>query len=194
MKGYKKNRIVFSFIALVIGLILLFWPGASLTIMCKCIAAFLAAGGVVEIILYLRDHESVFKSMQLILGVIMVIVGVIVYRKPEGLVSLIPTVIGALVVMSGVVNLGEALTLSRQKYTKWWTSLLWAALTIGLGAILITRAFGITAMITRVAGGFVVFDAVTNLLIVKNIDSKEKEAKQGAEAIDVDGEYVEDDH
>ncbi len=193
MKSYKRNRIVFSIFELIIGIILLVWPGTSLTIMCQCIGAFLAIGGVVNLVMFIRDHDSALKGVQFALGIIMVFIGVLIFQNPGGLVGLIPTAIGILVVISGIANLGETIALTRQSYGRWWMSLLGALLTIVFGAILITRAFGISAMITRVVGAFVVYDAVSNLLIIRNVSTIIKDAKQDSEAIDVEGEYVDDD-
>ena len=131
MKRFKTNRMFFSAGAILIGLILLIWPASSLMIIGKCLGVLLAAGGVASGIFYLKDHESAAQTALLVLGVIMIICGVVIFLHPEELVKLIPTIMGILVLLSGIINLGETFTLSRQKYTKWWISLIISIITIG---------------------------------------------------------------
>lgn len=171
MKRFKTNRMFFSAGAILIGLILLIWPASSLMIIGKCLGVLLAAGGVASGIFYLKDHESAAQTALLILGVIMIICGVVIFLHPEELVKLIPTIMGILVLLSGIINLGETFTLSRQKYTKWWISLIISIITIGAGLFLIIKAFDLVAVITRIAGGILVFDGISDLWVVSRLSA-----------------------
>ena len=71
IKSFKIDRIIFAVGALVIGIILLVWPSTSLLIMGKCIGAFLAGGGIVAAFMFFQDHESVMKSVLLIMAAVM---------------------------------------------------------------------------------------------------------------------------
>ena len=191
MKTYRVNRIVFSIGAIILGLILLIWPGSSLLILGKCIGAFLAGGGVIAGILYLTDHDSPIKTLLLAIAVIMILAGVTIFMRPDDLISLIPTCIGILVLVSGVINLGETFTLTKYHYGKWWMSLLVAIGTIALGILLITRAFGIASIITRIAGGVLIFDGVTDLWVMRGISHTLREAEAKAEPVDVEAVVIE---
>lgn len=171
MKRFKTNRMFFSAGAILIGLILLIWPASSLMIIGKCLGVLLAAGGVASGIFYLKDHESAAQTALLVLGVIMIICGVVIFLHPEELVKLIPTIMGILVLLSGIINLGETFTLSRQKYTKWWISLIISIITIGAGLFLIIKAFDLVAVITRIAGGILVFDGISDLWVVSRLSA-----------------------
>ena len=76
IKSFKIDRIIFAVGALVIGIILLVWPSTSLLIMGKCIGAFLAGGGIVAAFMFFQDHESVMKSVLLIMAAVMLICGI----------------------------------------------------------------------------------------------------------------------
>lgn len=188
MKNYTANRLVFCIGAIVIGSVFLIWPGKSLLLLAKCVGIVLAAGGIMAAVLYIQDHADVWKIILLILGAIMLICGIVIFLHPDDLVKLIPTIMGVLVIISGVVNLGETLTLTRKHYARWWLSLLVALITIGLGVLLITKAFGIAAVITRVIGGVLVFDGLSDLWVVSRVSKAMKQAVQDASAIDVPGQ------
>ena len=165
MKSFTTNRIVFAIGASVLGIILLIWPGTSLIIMAKCIGAAVAIGGLFAAYQFFRDHDSAVKSLLLVMAAVMIICGVVIFLHPEELVKLIPMIMGILVLLSGIINLGETFTLSRQRYNRWWLSLIIAVLTIGAGIFLITRAFSLAALITRIAGGILLFDGLSDLWV-----------------------------
>lgn len=192
MKKFKANRIIFSLGAVALGVILLVWPATSLLVLARIIGAVLAVGGIVMAIMCLRDRRVVLSASMLVLAVVMIICGIVVYLHPGDLVSLIPTVMGVLVLLSGIVNLGETFTLTRQRYGRWWVSLLVALATIALGIILITKAFGVASMITRIAGIVLIFDGVSDLWVISRISTAVKDAVQDANAVDVEAEIIDE--
>ena len=142
-----------------------------IVIISRCIGIALAVGGLVAGGFFIKDHESLSRSFLLVMGVIMIICGVVIFLHPEELVKLIPTIMGILVLLSGIINLGETFTLSRQKYTKWWISLIISIITIGAGLFLIIKAFDLVAVITRIAGGILVFDGISDLWVVSRLSA-----------------------
>jgi len=189
MKSFTTNRIVFAIGASVLGIILLIWPGTSLIIMAKCIGAAVAIGGLFAAYQFFRDHDSAVKSLLLVMAAVMIICGVVIFLHPEELVKLIPMIMGILVLLSGIINLGETFTLSRQRYNRWWLSLIIAVLTIGAGIFLITRAFSLAALITRIAGGILLFDGVSDLWVISRVSKADKDAQP----VDVKAEEVKTD-
>lgn len=189
MKSFTTNRIVFAIGAAVLGIILLIWPGTSLIIMAKCIGAAVAIGGLFAAYQFFKDHDSAVKSLLLVMAAVMIICGVVIFLHPEELVKLIPMIMGILVLLSGIINLGETFTLSRQRYNRWWLSLIIAVLTIGAGIFLITRAFSLAALITRVAGGILLFDGLSDLWVISRVTKADKDAQP----VDVKAEEVKTD-
>lgn len=172
MKSFKTNRIIFSVGAVLIGLILLIWPASSLMIIAKTLGVLLAAGGIASGVFYFKDYKSVAKTVLLVMGVIMIVCGVVIFLHPEELVKLIPTIMGILVLLSGIINLGETFTLTRQKYTRWWISLVISVVTITAGVFLVVKAFDLVAIITRLAGGILVFDGLSDLWVASRLSTE----------------------
>lgn len=107
LKSFRTDRIIFAAGAIVLGVVLLVWPSTSLLIMGKCIGALLAAGGLAAAFMFFRNHESAMKSILLIMAAVMLICGVVIFLHPDDLVRLIPTIMGILVLISGLINLGR---------------------------------------------------------------------------------------
>ena len=187
MKRVRRDKVILAIIGLVIGVILLVWPLTSLSVIVRVIGAAMMVIGVYSILMYLvsgRDGRSVFA---LIGGILIGLVGGGLFARPEGLVAFIPVIIGIVVLLSGITNLFETFTLGRQRYGKWYISLIFALITIILGLLLIFRPFGVASFLTRLIGVAVIFDAVSNLWIisrisggVKNIRKEIKNAAAGA--------------
>lgn len=186
MKSFTTNRIIFAVGAAVLGIILLIWPAASLIIMAKCIGALVAIGGLAAAYQFYKDHDSPAKSLLLVMAAVMIICGAVIFLHPEELVKLIPMIMGILVLISGLINLGETFTLSKKRYSRWWLSLIIAVITIGAGLFLITRAFSLAALITRIAGGILLFDGLSDLWVISRVHKADKDAQ----AVDVQAEEV----
>ena len=186
MKSFTTNRIIFAVGAAVLGIILLIWPATSLIIMAKCVGALVAIGGLAAAYQFYKDHDSPAKSLLLVMAAVMIICGAVIFLHPEELVKLIPMIMGILVLISGLINLGETFTLSKKRYSRWWLSLIIAVITIGAGLFLITRAFSLVALITRIAGGILLFDGLSDLWVISRVHKADKDAQ----AVDVQAEEV----
>ena len=192
-KRMKMNRVAASVIGVALGVILLLWPESSLEVLSQLVGLALAIGGVIAVVLYFVNHDGLMLStLQLIFGVILAAIGVWIFLRPAGLVALIPTIIGLIIVINGVADLGQTITLSRQKYGKWWLSLIFAVLTIVFGLVLIIKPFGIAAFITRVIGVVLIFNGVSDLWMVSKISNEIRGMKQEMDARDVTATVVDE--
>ena len=191
LKSFRTDRIIFAAGAIVLGVVLLVWPSTSLLIMGKCIGALLAAGGLAAAFMFFRNHVSAMKSILLIMAAVMLICGVVIFLHPDDLVRLIPTIMGILVLISGLINLGETFMLTRSKYNKWWASLIVAIATIAAGIFLIRNAFNLASLITRIAGGILIFDGISDLWVISRVSKAHKEMEVEATAVDVEAAVTE---
>lgn len=187
MKSFTLNRVIFSAGALFLGIILLIWPTGSLYFLAKFIGVFLAVGGFAAGVMYFQDHDSAMKSILLVLALVMLICGAVIFLHPEELIKLIPTIFGMMIVVSGLINLGETFILSRSKYKKWWISLIIAVITIACGIFVINRALGLASLITRIAGGVLIFDGASHLWVTSRVykSSKDKASTVEGSAVEV---------
>ena len=164
----KRNKILFSLIFLILGILLVVWPRQSAEMGCRLIGAAVLVYGIISIIHYLTKKEHASKFL-LIAGVIIAIFGLSIVIFPDWLLKFIPKLAGAIILIDGVANLLETMTLGRQKFGKWWLSLIFAILTIVVGLILIIRPLGAIKMIFMLVGLSMIYDAVTSFWIATRI-------------------------
>ena len=182
-KKMKISNIISALLCMVIGIVMIIYPGKSLDIICQVFGVVLIIGGAASLVFFLQDIHAIPNVMMLIGGVIFIVIGIWIFTKPEGIKKLIPFIAGIVIVISGIFNCAQTVELGKAKYSGWWVALILSVLTIILGIILIINPFGTAHAIARIIGAFLIYDAVSNLWIIVCISRAFKKIKQEAEAL-----------
>ena len=171
MRHYTNSRKIYAFGSLILGILLLLWPVGALKLVSYAVGIIIMAGGITSILSRLRSRKRGGGAVWTIfIGEVITLVGGWIFVNPENFASIIPSAIGYLITLSGIINLLETFTLSKAHYRKWWVSLLAAVLTIMLGLVLINHAFGIAATMVRIGGAALLFTGVSDLWINRRVE------------------------
>ncbi len=193
VKQLKWNYIIEALIMIAVGVALMFWPQGSLEVMAKALAILLILAGIVMIASYFFHKErTIAVSGGLAMGLIVAAIGVWIFINPSPFIDFVPRLFGVFIIASGINNLAQTLSLIRHSYGLWWLSLLFALITIALGAVLLFNPKFIENILVTVIGGFLVFDGLTNLWTVSRVSKFTKAADQAIKdsmAVDVDAEF-----
>lgn len=191
LKKVKANTILSSLLCAALGLVLVIWPDISMQIVCIAIGAVLILCGVIRLFGFFLNHDgSVYTQGNLVMGIVLVVVGIWIVATPGKVLVIIPIIVGILIVIHGVNNIQQTITLCKGNYSMWWLALIMAILTIGLGALLIIRPFAALDTVVMLIGFFLIYDGLSNVWIVSRIAKTVKMARQEAEAVDVDAHDV----
>ena len=187
--------------SIVMGVILVAWPETTLDIICKAIAIILIVMGAAELVSYFWN--KITYSLSGILGLVLGIVagyfkdrlpdrliGIWIFVKPQSVLSLIPIVIGVILAVHGVQDLKVAFDTKRNGYTKWWSMLLMAIISLALGIICIVNAFGMVTLTMQIIGIALVYDGISDIWIVYKASKVAKEMKEERDALDVEYKEV----
>lgn len=189
LKKVKANVVVSSFLCVVLGIVLVIWPGLSMQIVCIAVGVVLVLGGAIRLAGFFTNRDgSMYSQLNLITGIIFIAVGVWIIFKPENVLKIIPIIVGIVIVVHGINNLQQAVELCKGQYDKWWIALILGILTIGFGVLLICRPFAALDTVVMMIGIFLIYDGLSNIWIVSRIAKSVKILKQEAEAIDVEVE------
>ena len=162
----SKNNKLLSILMVVLGLVLLIWPGKTLTLAAHILGIALLVAAAVSGIMWYRDRHKLhagYTTLAVAIGCL--IAGIIVLAAPKGVVKLLPKLIGLAVLLNGVLNLAQAFDQRRSGYAKWTTSLVMAILTVVAGAFIFFHAFGVMEAAVMVIGGILVYNGASNLWI-----------------------------
>lgn len=195
LKQIKIDHVVQAIIVIIIGIVLIVWAPALIPIMAKILAALLFLIGAVFVASYFFKKEKGFiDSGQFAVGILIAAVGVWIFINPGTFTDFIPKIFGVFIILSGIRNLSQTLSLIRSNYGLWWLSLILALITLGLGGFLLFRATEAKELFVRIIGGFLLFDGVSNLWTISRVSKYAKKVQQeakDAEAVEVEAEIVE---
>ncbi|SDB10097.1 HdeD family acid-resistance protein [Butyrivibrio sp. INlla16] len=187
----KKNILVDAIALIVVGLVLIFLPGTSLNILTKVIGAVVLAAGVISVVTGLasKNQNVLTKNGSLGFGLVIAVVGVWILINPEFFEAIIPVIAGVIMLFSGIMNLGETLSLGKNSYKNWWVALILAALTIATGAFLVFNPITMVKYVVQIIGAALAYNGASNLWIISRIHKVDKVNRK--EIVDVESVEVE---
>ncbi|WP_026524901.1 HdeD family acid-resistance protein [Butyrivibrio sp. MB2005] len=186
----KTNFLVDAIALIVLGVVLIFLPGASLTLLTKVIGGVVLAAGVLSIIgsLVSKNQNVLTKNSSIGFGIVIAVVGIWIFINPHFFEAIIPVIAGVIMLFSGLMNLGESLSLARNHYGNWWFALILAILTVGAGAFLLFNPLKSMAYIVQIIGASFLYNGVSNLWIVSRVHKVDKVNRK--EIVDVESKVV----
>ena len=170
LKKLKTNIVISALLCILFGIVLVVWPDLSMQIVCTAVGAFLLIGGGVRLAVYFMTRDgSVYAQMNLAMGIVLAVVGVWILLQPDKVLAIIPIIVGIVIILHGVNNLRQAVTLCQEKYDKWWVVLILGLLTVGFGVLLIVRPFEALDTVVMMIGISLIFDGISDIWIVSRI-------------------------
>ena len=191
IKSLKVNYSLSAVICVILGIVLLVWPGQSTQVVCMVLGIVLGGFGLIQIILYLATKEKTMVShSMMMLGVVLAVIGGWIVLKPETIIKAVPMIVGILIVIHGFHNAVQAVDLKNMQYDNWWVALLLSLLTVALGVVLICNPFTIVDTVVRIIGAFLVYDGLSDMWILSRVFKTKKNREK---IIDTDAVIVDED-
>lgn len=190
LKRMKADIILSALVCMVLGIVLLIWPAETIDIFCKILAVGLVIMGVVDIVSYFTNRS--IHPFGGALGLIVLLVGIWIFIRPERIVSLIPIVIGVILCVHGIQDMKLAFETKGNGYEKWWSMLIIAAVSLAFGVLCIVNAFGMVKLALQFIGIALIYDGVSDLWIASRAVRAARQMKQDAEALDVEYKEVDE--
>lgn len=189
-KRIKADMILSAVLCTVLGIVIFLWPAETIDIVCKLLAVGLIIMGAVDLFSYFTDR--LIHPFSGILGLIIVLVGIWIFIKPESIVSLVPIVIGVILAIHGIQDLKLAFETKGNGYEKWWIMLIIALISLSFGVLCIVNAFGMVKLALQFVGIALIYDGISDLWIVTKAVRTAKAMEEEAEALDVEFKEVDD--
>jgi uncharacterized membrane protein HdeD (DUF308 family) len=191
VKKFKLHVLVQSIVMIAIGIVLVVWTKASLDIMAKALAVLLLLIGLVFIVNFVFRKEKTFvPSAEFVVGILVAAVGGWIFLNPGPFTDFIPKLFGIFIIVSGLGNLGQTISLIKYKAKTWWISLLIALVTVGLGAFLVFNPTEAKEIAVSLIGVFLIIDGVTNLINIIMVIIAASQAEKDEEALVSTAEVV----
>lgn len=173
LKQLKWNLILLAVFFIVLGVVLILWPGATMKTICYMLAAILIIIGVVFLANYLRkDIAGLIYRYDLVVGLCAVLGGILVIIKVNQLTELIPAVLGFLVTTSGILKMQNSVDMLRLGHGTWYVAFAMAIINIVFGVLLLINPFGTMELLLIWLGIGFVYSGVTDLYVTISISHK----------------------
>ena len=172
----RLSFLVASILYVILGLVLLIWPGVSATVFCWAFGSLLLAYGAVTILtFFFRDSRAGSFVFELLLGIVAAALGLLVLLRPVVVASVLPVIVGLFILVDGLVNLKRALELRSMMYERWIVPLVLSLISVGLGLLVLFHPFLAAEALVMVIGAVFLYTGVSDLWTIFQVSRWTKE-------------------
>ena len=184
LNSYFRTSIINSIVMAILGILLLFESEVTIISISYIIGAVLIGIGAVAIIKYVRLLNSPLKNvMDLVYGFVTIILGAIVINNPRAIASIIPIVVGVIIIVSSASKLQYSLELKNDKNDIWKSTLIISLVTMICGVLLVFNPFEGAEFLAKLIGVLIllyaVLDLVSTVSIKKTVKNVHKAIEEG---------------
>ena len=157
--------IILSLLLCALGVVLMIWPGLSVTAIGIASGVMLIVLGLVKLLGYFsRDLYRLAFQFDLALGILLLVLGCVILSSPDRAMSFLCLVLGIAVMCEGLFKLQMALDARRFGLRTWWLMLIVAVLTGLVGVALTFRPVESAQTLTVLMGISLLAEGVLNLI------------------------------
>ena len=200
MTKLLKSSIWSSIALVILGLLLIFYSELTIISISYVIGGILIAIGAIALIKYISNiNKDIKNEIDIVYGIGTIILGIIVISNPKAIASIIPFVLGVLIVINSTAKIDYSFKLKKSNNKLWISTLVVALIALVCGVLLIFNPFAGAEFITKIIGiilvVYAILDIVSTIRISKELKEtfgKVKEDKKKLKDTIVEAEVVED--
>lgn len=182
LRKIKADVVLSAILCIILGIVLFVYTAQATNLICTILALFLIVMGAGHIVTYLLNKNK--NTVRLICGIIVLVIGVWILANPAVVISLIPAIIGVILLLHGIEGIRLAVDTKQANDTAWISGLILSVITIIFGLVLIVRAFEAAQIAFKVVGIALIYDGVSKLFIVSRAAKATRNMEQDFNAVD----------
>ena len=161
----KPTAAFYGLICMIIGIIDLVNPERMLNIIAYALGISAIIGGLIFVIMYLaRDVRHNLGNNDFLNGVVSIVVGIVILLKWRELMTIVPIVLGVLIIVSGCIKLQDSIDLKKLGHPMFTAMLIFALVFIIFGAVLVANPFESEILLLRLIGVALIIAGMTDLV------------------------------
>lgn len=182
--GIKRNWLFSSLLSIILGIILMVFPGMTTQLVCAILGGIAILFGLSRVMRYFQQHSIYPEFLQgdLLSGLLCTGAGLFIALRPEIVVSLIPIIFGMFILAGGISGMVRAMDARRAGYAHWAIPMVLAVLALALSLMLMINPFASIKITVMVIGGCLIYEGITDLIAVqmtgKRIEAWKKAANR----------------
>lgn len=175
----KNSGMIASVALVLVGLILVIWPNASLDIFVKGIGAGIIFTGIGSLVLKVKNGNN--SSVLFVLDLLIMLIGAFIVTNPAGLSDMIILIAAFYILANAVDSLVRAANLKKSGYGLWWLAMLFGLISFGFGIYMIFNMHATKAAVIRIIGLVLVYSGATKLWVLTRAANKIKQEQMAKE-------------
>lgn len=161
----KSNIVAQAVLSIIVGLLLMFWPGITIVTVLYLVGIIFAIMGISSLISYFKAPESARITGMLATGVFFCVLALIVFLFPQVIAGFFSVILGIILVICGAVNAVRAMELKSYGGNSWIASIILSVLIAIGGVVIIANPFQTTALMVFVLGLIIASNGIVDLII-----------------------------
>ncbi len=164
LKTIKWEALLKGIMYILVGVVALVVPDTMVRTLGYALGVILILAGAVSMICYLlRDARQNYYHDDFMYGLLGIGVGCFVLYRVDWIVSVIPILLGIMVLVSGASKLQDVIDMKRLESGSWIVMLVLAVLNLAIGFVLLLYPFETAMLLLRVVGAGLIFSGVTDV-------------------------------
>lgn len=188
LKNIKRNTILAFAGFVIIGILLIIFPGIIADIAGYIVGALLIGFGVTKIISYFSPDGVKTSVFGMIIGIISSLAGIYIITRPWVIANFFVSIFGIIILINGTTKIRNAMNMKRMGIKKRWSTLIPGAVSALLGVIFIISPAIAHNIMMRLLGGALIFEGLSDLWAIFNISAAQK--KSAKQTKEIEAEYT----
>lgn len=188
LRRIKADFLFSSILCIVLGIVFIVWNDGVLNLL----GSVLAIGMIIIGAVYLCSFflSIVTNGLSVVMGILVLAVGIWFLAQPSVVMSLIPIVIGVVLLFHGIRAIKETIEAKKYGFDAWGANMILALISVILGFFCVFDAFGMMEKATIVVGIILIYNGVSNIWISTSATHAARDYARRNETVDVN--FVED--
>ena len=174
MSKFIKSTLVGSIGLAILGILLFFQSELTIVSISYIIGSILIAIGAIALLKYIKNMSNpINNELDIVYGIVTIVLGIVVISNPKGVASIIPFILGILMIISSATKLEYGLSLRKTGNNIWKSTSIISIITLICGVMLVINPFKGAEFITKVVGIllfiYAILDIISTIRISKTI-------------------------
>ena len=158
------RSILWDIISIVIGVVLILFPGEAMDLSLKVIGVVLLVAGVSGIILGIKS-QGAYIAYTMSGAVTAIVAGIVCLLQPQLIKSVLPLIMGIIILATGVFNIVNSINAKNAGASRWVASLVLALITVICGIVILFNLNQAANLLVTIIGIIFVYNGVSTLII-----------------------------
>ena len=161
INNFILSSIIVSILFILIGFGMIVFPEISLDVIAYTLATIFV---VLGIYLFALDNKAAYLFDTMLIGVIMIIMGILLFIYPKSFSLLIPIVLGIWIITDSLFKIRISISLREYEDVPWVISLILAIISLICGIVFLIHPLASSSVITAVFGSLIIIYAVSDIV------------------------------